>query len=305
MTLVALIADAGAEAGFGHLSRCSALASALRRRGASVRALGLGLRVPIERYGISWQPAVEPGVTGVAAVVIDSYRLGEELRTRLAELAPLIVFADDNRRLSDATLVIRSGSPSGGVEAFAGPRYACLGPEYWWGRSPRMSANVERVLVATGAGDHTGIGAVLASRVSGAIPGSEVTLVRGPYAPANSVEGVRTIVAPDSMFGPLTKTDMLVSAAGQTMLESLAVGTPCVALVTAENQRRQAIELQKTGALSVATSVEKAVAVACSLAGDFDARREQARIGRRVVDGQGAMRVAAAVLELALRRCLA
>jgi len=300
MTLVVLLADGGANAGLGHLSRCSSLTLALRRKGALARTIGLGLEAPLERYGISWEAATEPDPAGADAIVIDSYRAPQELRVSLASVAPVVAFCDDDGGSPEATFVVRSGSATGREGDLAGLAYACLGPDFWSTPPRQPKPDVKRILVSTGGGDHTGIGPLLAYGLISALPSTEVVLARGPYAPPTDIlDGIRTVSAPDSLLDALIEADIVVSAAGQTMLEALAVGTPCIALITADNQRRQAAELRSIGALTVAESVEEAVRVSCSLAADFDARCRQARAGLHAVDGQGAMRVAAAVLGLA------
>lgn len=302
MALIALIADGGADAGLGHISRCSALAVALERAGAKVRAVGLGLPAPLDRYGIRWQPVAEPDLAGADAVVLDSYRADSELRLRIASSAPLAVFADDDGAFSEAALVIRAGPATGRAGELAGLRYACLGPGYWSIRPRAPRRRAERVLVATGAADHADVGPGLATAVHALLPESEVVLVRGPYAPAVSgLDGVRVACSPETLLGLLVEADIVISAAGQTMIEALAVGTPCTAVITAENQRRQADELLQTGALTVATTVEQAARAAACLAEDYGARCAQASLGRRIVDGRGAVRTAEAVVRLVSR----
>ena len=303
MTLVVLIADAGPEAGLGHLSRSSSLALALRRHGIRVEAIGLGLDAQAERYGIRWEPATDLPPAGADAVVIDSYQATDELRARLAVTAPTVAFADDDRAFPSTALVIRSGLGSSRPEnQLAGPSYACLGPEFWsvTPRPPRV--DVKQVLVATGGSDHRRVGPQLATRLAEALPSAAVTLVRGPYAPPPAgLYGVRVVDAPDNLFDLLVEADLIVSTAGQTMLEALAVGAPCVALVTADNQKRQATALESFGALTVADSVERAITACRRLVADPGRRNEQAEAGRRAIDGQGAARVATAVLALARR----
>lgn len=303
MTLVVLIADGGPDAGLGHLSRCSALAVALRQQGASVRTLGLDLRAPLDRYGVWWEPVAQPYAADADAIVLDSYKSTAELRASLASNAPVVAFADEDGEVPGAALVVRSGAGSGREGELTGLAYACLGPEYWYVLPRPIRQEVELVLVATGAGDHSGIGPRLARELKSALPGADVVLVRGPHAPPIDVpQGVRTVWGLYTLFNVLVDTDMVVCAAGQTMLEALALGTPCVALVTAENQRRQAVELRDAGAAVLAESVEQAAAAAGAIAADFEARCRQADAGRRAVDGQGAMRVAAEVLGLAASR---
>jgi UDP-2,4-diacetamido-2,4,6-trideoxy-beta-L-altropyranose hydrolase len=301
MTLVALIADGGPEAGLGHLSRSSSLALALREQGASVRTLGLGLQVPIERYGVRWEAVGDPDPRGADVIVLDSYLATGALRASLGSSAPLVAFVDDQRPAAEVALIVRSGARGGRVGELAGLNYACLGPEYRSVPPRRLRPEVERVLVATGAGDQNGIGAALARELRRIVPDGGVSLVRGPYAPPTDIApGVQIVSAPEGLFSMLVEADIVVSAAGQTVLEALAVGAPCVVVVTAENQRRQAAELEEVGGITVAATVEQVAVAVGALAGDLSARRRQARVGRRLVDGQGAMRVAAAVLELAV-----
>lgn len=307
MTFVVLIADGDVDAGLGHLSRCSSLALALwRQGGALTRTLGLGLEAPTERYGIPWEPATEPNPVGADAIVIDSYRATDELRARLASVAPVVAFSDDDRDFPEVALVIRSGSEANRAGELAGLPYACLGPEFWQPPSRRLASNVERVLVTTGGGDRIGVGPALARSLRDALPTTEVVLVRGPYAPQTDIfDGIRVVSAPHSLFDLLVDADIVVSAAGQTMLEALAVGTPCVALVTADNQVRQANELRAAGAVTIAGSVERAAAASRSLAADLERRHEQVWAGQCAIDGRGAMRAAAAVLKLARAGCAA
>jgi spore coat polysaccharide biosynthesis predicted glycosyltransferase SpsG len=300
MTLVVLIADGGPQAGLGHLSRCSALAVALQRQGAALRTLSLGLEEPLDRYGVRWEPVDEPHADGADVIVLDSYIIDAELRARLAANAPLVAFADDDGDITDATLTIRSGASSGRPNELAGLDYACLGPQFWSIQTPTTKERVERVLVATGAADHASASPRLAHGLGDALPGCGIAVVRGPYAPpADFLHGVRVVCTPESLFELLATADLVVTAAGQTMLEALAVGAPCVALVTAENQRRQASQLHDAGALTSVDTVEQAVSAASTLVDDFRARREQAIAGRQALDGRGAVRAADVVVGVA------
>lgn len=302
MTVVLLIADGGPDAGLGHISRCSALAVALKRGGAEVRSLSLGLGAPLARYGVRWQPGEDVDPDGADVIVLDSYRASDELRRRLASRGPLVAFVDDPSARAEAALVVRSGAGSASEHELAGLGYVCLGPEYWSVVPRGVSPRASQVLIATGGGDSSGAGARVAALIKAAVADTPVTLVRGPYAPPiDPPEGVRMVRGPESLFELLSDADLVVSAAGQTMLEALAVGAPCVALVTAENQRAQADALRAAGALTVTFSPQEAASAAGSLAGDPQARQLQADAGRRAVDGQGALRVAAAVLALGAR----
>jgi UDP-2,4-diacetamido-2,4,6-trideoxy-beta-L-altropyranose hydrolase len=139
---------------------------------------------------------------------------------------------------------------------------------------------------------------VLAERLRDELTGAEIRLVRGPYAPAGRPPaGITLLDAPSELIGALADADLVVSGAGQTMLEALAVGTPCVAFVTADNQAESAAVLEAAGAVVVGRSADRVVELAAGIAHDFERRARQARVGRELVDGGGAARVASAILD--------
>ena len=79
------------------------------------------------------------------------------------------------------------------------------------------------------------------------------------------------------------------------MLESAACGTPCIALVLAENQRAQALALGSTGAVTVLDPPGADGVLAALRQLDLTARNELSRRAQEAVDGFGALRIAAAI----------
>ena len=96
---------------------------------------------------------------------------------------------------------------------------------------------------------------------------------------------------------------MAVSAGGQTLYELACVGCPTVAIRLASNQDGQLEVFAKTGFVrAVGRAEDEHVVIAMgdtvlSLLGDSKARAVMATAGQRLVDGQGAMRVAKTIVE--------
>jgi spore coat polysaccharide biosynthesis predicted glycosyltransferase SpsG len=97
--------------------------------------------------------------------------------------------------------------------------------------------------------------------------------------------------------------DVAISGGGQTLYELAATGTPAVAIRLADNQTLNLRNLQAAGMLlwagdagdaDLETMVTSALMV---LAENRGRRTEMSRRGRALVDGRGAARVAAAVLD--------
>ena len=290
-----MLADAGPAAGLGHLSRCTALAVALRCHGREVRTLAYGAVESTVVGDVRWDPlpeGEEPFRGEGAPVVLDSYRLPAAAAGALAAGGPLVAFHDPGQPAPPRGAMVISFAAEGPVWA-AGARYACLRPEFWGLDQPRRGGEgpLRRALVAAGSGVLGGAGGVAAA-VADALPGVEVRLVAGPYATEPVPSGVVPVHAPDGLRDELRAADLVVSAAGQTMLEALCAGTPCVAFAHADNQRGQLEMLAQAGAVA-ATQPERLAGLVAELAAAGDRRAALSEHGRATIDGFGALRLAA------------
>lgn len=296
---VLFVADGGDESGLGHISRSSAVAVALGERGLLATCFANGMAAPFERDGIRWLPLEKrntfPPSEGHVAVVLDSYRIDATTVRGL----PLAVLQESTAPPAHAALVVNaSGDPAGGDRRrLHGPAYACLRPAFWRLPPAITRRNVERILVSTGAGDPGGVAPALVQAVRAALPSAQVTVVRGPFAPAVTLPGVEVAAAPESLLPLLLEADLVVTAGGQTMLESVATGTPTVALILVENQVAQAKRLAGLGAVELA-DVESLEPVVAALASDHERRADLTERAQSAIDGQGALRVADAIARL-------
>ena len=87
--------------------------------------------------------------------------------------------------------------------------------------------------------------------------------------------------------------------------ERLCLGVPSLVISVAPNQRPQIDSMTAAGAIRFVgdyadVTPETIVKAVMALAGDEPARLAMTRIGRRLVDGRGAMRLAARIHALAL-----
>jgi UDP-2,4-diacetamido-2,4,6-trideoxy-beta-L-altropyranose hydrolase len=303
---VVLVADADPGAGLGHVARCSALGSALSRMDVPVRARGWGADAAFQLDDQAWEPlspdaALDEAASG-AALVLDTYDEARAQRALAAGPSWTVAMVDRGTPLPQADLVVGLPplQPPPGGHALTGLRHACLRRDFWVVEPRRVTGPVHSVLVTTGGSDPGGFGAGMASDLVGELDGVEVTLVRGPTAASSALAGVRVLEAPASLRGPLSEADLVVTAGGQSMLEALAVGTPSVVLVLAENQRAGAVLVaeQELAVVFDEPEPEAVVAAVTRLADDVGLRSQLAAVGQAAVDGRGALRVADAIAEL-------
>lgn len=285
MTPVVLVCDEGPGAGLGHRRRCEAIATALRAAGVAAAV------VPSSR-----------GVVAAPVLVVDSYRFRADDRRHF--VPDVVVAIDDLERDLDvdAVVVPAPGGATSYVETarravLAGADYALVGPEVTARGIVAVRDTVERVLVTTGATDTHGTGAAIAAAIVAARPDLEVRLVVGAWGHSSVPAGVTPVVAPAGLTDELAGADLVVTAGGVTLLEALALGRPCVAVATADNQLPNLDAAAAAGAAVVSLPGTAAERVA-SLCSHPDLRRRLHEAGPRLIDGAGAARVAAAVLAL-------
>jgi UDP-2,4-diacetamido-2,4,6-trideoxy-beta-L-altropyranose hydrolase len=287
----------------GHLSRSSALAVALSSKGISPFCLANGIREPIDRDGVRWEPFVEDSLARAPkadVLVLDSYRLPPHGVTA----SRLVILHEEDPPPENAALVVNAGADpaKSGCGHLYGFSYACLRPAFWGLPHRRAAPRVRRILVTTGSGDETHVATSLADAARAAVPEGNVTLVRGPYMAAVDVAGVETVVSPDSLFPLLLDADLVVTAGGQTLLEAAAVGVPTIGVALTHNQEAQLQRLAQLGAVRRADIAALPAALE-ELPADHQARRRLAERAQAAVDGYGALRVAFAITQVIESSC--
>ena len=307
---------AGPRIGFGHLMRCRALARALGirplvsiRGGAAARrtATSLGCEVADRR---SWRD------TDILVVDDPSPRHAQAWLLRAARAGRPSATIHDLGIGSHAADLIVDGSvnarPSrqGGAALF-GPRFAVLDPRVIQARAwrrHRLSAH-RRVLIALGGGAHVfSVVRSLVQDIARRCPGASIAVVAGFAGHARPrIGAARWIDRRDGLARELAASDVAVVGGGLTLYEACAIGVPAVAIAVAASQRptveafaarRAAID---AGSLShQAIAVSRAGAAVARLLREPSARRRSSSAGRHLVDGQGALRVAARFRRLAV-----
>lgn len=189
-----------------------------------------------------------------------------------------------------------------------GPVYTLLREEFAAAPPDRHAPRVERIVVTLGGSDPFRLTPRLVTWTRVACPDVEIVAIVGPFF--DGIEEVRAagpdrlLVDPPEFREVLVAADLVVSGGGQTTYELAAAGRPCVAIQVADDQGRNLQALARAGVLRfIGTAhdpqLETAFRAALRrLAGDAAARAQMGRAGRALVDGQGARRVAQALMSL-------
>jgi len=289
MTSLLLRADASPTIGVGHLSRCVALATAARLRGWDVALCG---SFTAGDWLIGDLPVV-PVLRPADVVVVDHYELGS------VSASSLVVSLEDGpfgRRRADivvdANLAVSDRPDDGSPVVLRGPAYAPLRAEIRAARAARGPGSTPpKVVVVMGGGAApSAVAATVSALRETGVPADVRAISAVPVA------GVEVIPPTPSLPTLFAEADLVVSAAGVTLLELCCIGVPTALVQIADNQAAgYAAAVDQGLAAGLGTDPRAHVETLRSLLLHRDEREALARTASSTVDGKGADRILDAV----------
>lgn len=337
---VLFIADAGPEAGGGHLMRSLTLAEALSVRGAACAFLATPQAAGmLATFAPAMSRIDTPGTDraslaaalagqGFDALVFDHYRLARPDHEALAGGRACLVIDDLANRPLGADIVLDAG-PSrrpldytlltdGDTRLLLGPEFAPVRSRFAALRGSSLSRRdgpVRRVLVTMGLSDVGGVTGRVVDRLRPRLGDVAIDVVLASQAPSlralsrMAVHDRRLQLHVDAtdMATLLHEADFVISAAGSTVWEICTLGLPSAIVIVAENQRAAAQALGERGAALVIDAGDPAFEGALDraimrLVTDATQRAHLSQAAASVCDGQGAGRTAEALLQVIAAR---
>jgi len=336
---IAFVTEGGKAIGLGHVARCVALARAVVGRGAKVSFLVPPDARILELLSPQWPDiapvpwAIDPATAlGILrrrepdVVVVDGYSARPEFLQALRSVVGQVVAVDDaaDRELP-VDLVV-----NGGVSAerlpyhrtpdtvfLLGPRFTLLDPSYAEPLDRSSGESVRRILVCLGGGRYSDAILDVLRGLDAAVGECTVDVAAGPFShgwPELDTAAHRTrhrVSIHRDRFGLrdlMVTADIAVSGGGVTLCELAATGVPTVVVQTADNQAANVEGFERAGAALVVrvdgngTLAESLATALGRLACDRALRASIGARARRLVDGQGALRVASALARLPMSR---
>ena len=325
---IAIRVDGNSEIGFGHLMRMKALAREFSKLGAEVIFLSKnpenieGYRVlQLNRQnGNEEDLLVEQMLIDMQAgmLIIDSYEYTQERLERAGQLNLLSVYIDDLNRHPFNTDFVVNGNLYAPELPYQGKARFLLGTKYLLMREefagiPLRLPNpgVEHGLITIGAADMENVtpGILRALKSYEQFQGLHWHVVIGPvFSNTAEIEAmVRDYPNVTLHYNPDMKKlmefcNISISAAGSTTYELATCGVPALLVVAADNQVRLAREAERQGmAFNLGWYHEmnpaRLYSALDSLINNQTLREKMAVRGRKLIDGRGAQRVAAILLD--------
>jgi len=324
MTIVFRV-NCGKGVGYGHLFRCMSLAKALTDSG--------NIEVLFVSNEEAAQHLTSNNITFVIRecfddtdllrslnpdlVVVDSYEVGTDYLEEIGHFSRLLIFDYENLFESVRADFVVNGNiyadyVSHGYEdslTLFGPSYLILKPEYWKEEVSKISYG-EGILITTGGEDKFRIMPLIAEALLGL--SVDKRFVIGPGFDTEETDILSQLLRNDPLsrmaYHPRTlanlidESSVIITAAGSTIYEVLAKKRLPITFCMANNQLRLAEALHRYGVMSLGW-------YSCILPHEFLKATESALNNRQLyshrlkdlfekVDGKGALRVAAKILEV-------
>ncbi len=249
---IALLTEAGAKVGYGHISRIRALAHFLWTAGFGAQifiAPEDSFEALADEKLLDWRSA---SIKGFDFVVIDSYLADAPTYARLAKNRPALFF-DDAQRIKYPKGIILNGAL--GAENIyekdakhrylLGEKYLLLRPEF---QNPKESHahKITNVLLTLGAKDIRNLSPSLIESIRRYDPNVRIhQIITDAYDEADqNITYHKNLTATD-VANVMRSCDIAVTAGGQSLVELCALGIPTLSITIADNQKNNIAYLAK------------------------------------------------------------
>lgn len=316
-----ILTEGGNQIGLGHISRCSSLYDELESRGMEVEFIIYSTAINIEMLEnkkhtiVNWKSKefLEGNIGENDYCIVDSYLASEDLCRTVSTLAKKTVFIDDNARINYHAGIIVNPSLSTKSVNYSLNNSNCflLGPDYIILRKPFVQVNrpsinteIKDVLITLGGSDIHNLTPIILNQFQNRYSNISFNIVSGQVD--NNVKFLKEIyfdnvnyfenVTAEEMKDIMLKSDIAITAAGQTIHELIATKTPFIPIQIAKNQDNNVAGLIEHGLIDKVIEYddelfkEKIVAEFENLM-DSCSRKRLVNRYSRVIDGLGSKRI--------------
>ncbi len=260
MDNIFIFTEGGGETGMGHISRCLSLYQAFEMRGYLPQFIINGNEsvvsaVSDNRYQLfDWIAEVDKTIRllkdkDAGIVLIDSYKCPAVLYQLIKNESKTAVYIDDNLRLEYPSGIVVNGvmgaeqlgyKKRDDIDYLLGAQYAFLRSSFWSVPVKEINPEVKSLFISCGGNDN-GLSVRIAKLVSEKFPKFNLSvIVKDINSPELSelkhYAQLLGGLSADEMKALMGSADLAITAAGQTTYELCRIGTPFVALLTADNQ---------------------------------------------------------------------
>ncbi len=325
---ISIITEGFQNTGYGHITRCISLYQAFEERNIlpyfyingddKCSSYLNGIRYEI----IDWlnHPAqLIKKIINSDYAVIDSYLASREFYDKISSFCENLLIIDDNLRIDYPESIILNGTINAenfpyqnkaGYNFLLGSNYIPIRKPFWNIVSRKYNKEIKNILITFGGQDIRNLTLPVLKIVQDIYPQVIIHAVFG-NKDNNEIEKLKkqyenvkfySILSAEGIKDLMLNADIVITAAGQTLYELAATGTPTIAIAVADNQKNNIHEWFKTGFLIEPIfyneiNCTKKIADQLHKFNSIALRKKCGSAGRKKVDGQGSRRVVAYLID--------
>lgn len=317
---IKILTEGGENIGFGHLTRCMSIYQAFQELGLDVELVVNG-GGSIEKFMegtnhriINWLQTekLRPIMEDTDIAVVDSYLAEPEIYKFISNEC-FGVYMDDEKRISYPQGVVVNASVNAeklqypekeGLKYLLGSRYLSLRREFWNCEPVKIRRKPKSILITFGGDDLRNLTPLILKTLEYQFPELKKNVVIGRgFKNIEEIEklksgNVNLIYYPDAgeMVETMHRSDLAVSAGGQTLYELARIGLPTLSVAVASNQVQNVKNWEKVGfskylGLWIDDKLPEKVTKELRGLKGYKIRNQMSAAGKRAVDVDGALRI--------------
>lgn len=310
---IIIFTEAGPKYGYGHLMRCLALAQGFKAKELKVdffiHSQGdyTTLLVDFTFKQVDWLESnkIQDILNKDQIAIVDSYYASENLCKIIYQGFKRVLFLDDYQRIEYSGGFVLNGiigseklnySKNSDITYLLGVDFQPLRQEFWDVPLYTVREKIENIMITFGGSDVTNETPFYLNKVIKYYPDAKITVVIGKGF--NNINEIMEQKNKEiefafntnalSMRNLMLKSDLAVSAAGQTISELARVGVPTIGIQIAENQKNNIKYWQEAGFLLTKDNIGNKLS--------YELRKRCSSIGKALIDGQGVKRIVEVLL---------
>lgn len=276
---VFILTEGGKGIGYGHITRCLSIYEMYAEQGYSPEMIvnlddnENNLFKRIKHRIINWRLLSSDllnDITG-SIVVIDSYLADISIYRKIANVAYKAIYLDDYIRLNYPKGIVLNGAinasklpyiKSDNVNYLLGSKYQVLRKPFWRVPQRKISLKVNNVLISFGGEDRFECSVIVLELLTKLYPELKKHVIVGHGFSERLIHQLEEIVDRKknivyyadarTMKKIMLKSDIAISAAGQTLYELARTGVPTIAVKVAENQENNVKGFSDAGIIEYA-----------------------------------------------------
>jgi len=254
---VKIFTEGGKNIGLGHITRCSSLYEEVANRGIDVELIiygdisGVSLLNDVVHRNDNWidKDYLRNELSKEDHVIVDSYLTPLEIYEEIASRVKSATYIDDTDRIKypEGTVVKPRFNPESNMDVgnnvLSGSKYIILRTPFIGPKREKVIKELSKVLIMMGGMDTKNLTGQIVNTIVKENPAVKFDVVVGSeqfnhmrehyaYSNVNYFTGLKAEKLKDLM----EVSDAVITAAGQTIFELIAMQTPFIPIQVAENQ---------------------------------------------------------------------